>query len=363
MAKTAAKKTTKAKPGKVAAKAKPAAKAEKTAAAKPKAVAPFAMVAGAAGGTEVFEKKAITPGKPKKGEALIRHNAIGINFIDVYQRSGLYPAPGGYPAIFGSEGAGVVEAVGAGVSHVKPGDRVAYTTPGGAYATHRIIDAAKLVKIPAGVSDDDAAGAMLKGLTAQYLIHDCYKAKAGDMVLVHAAAGGVGLIAGQWLASKGVIAIGTAGGKEKCKLAKANGYAHVIDYKSEDFVEKVAKITKGKGVAAVYDSVGKDTYPGSLKCLRKFGTFVSFGQSSGVVADFKLADLAANGSLFATRPTLFAFIAEREQLEKRAKQLFSVMSSGKVKIAVNQTFALDKVADAHKALESRKTTGQSILHP
>lgn len=335
----------------------------KNATARAAAGEPFAMVANEAGGASVFRKTAIEPARPKKGEVLVRHSAIGVNFIDVYQRTGLYPAPGGYPAILGSEAAGVVEAIGAGVAGLKPGDRVAYTLPGGAYATHRIIAADRLVKIPRGVSDEDAAGAMLKGLTAQYLIHDCYRVKAGDTVLFHAAAGGVGLIAGQWLKAKGVTVIGTAGGPAKCKLAKANGYAHVIDYRSEDFVERVNKLTRGQGVAAVYDSVGKDTYPGSLKVLRKFGTFVAFGQSSGVATDFKLADLAANGSLFATRPTLFHFIAERAELEKRARQLFSVISSGKVKIAVNQTFALGDVAKAHQALEGRQTTGQTVLIP
>ncbi|MEZ5872657.1 MAG: quinone oxidoreductase [Nitratireductor sp.] len=349
------------KPKKTAkAAAKPAAKIVAKAA---KPVEPFAIVAHEAGGPSVFKKETIVPAKPKKGEVLIRHTAIGVNFIDVYQRTGLYPAPGGYPAILGSEGAGVVEVVGAGVAGLKPGDRVAYTLPGGAYATHRIIAADRLLKLAKGVSDEVAAASMLKGLTAQYLIHDCYKVKAGDTVLVHAAAGGVGLIVGQWLRAKGVIAIGTAGGAAKCKLAKANGYKHVIDYRSEDFVEAVNKITKGKGVAAVYDSVGKDTYPGSLKVLRKFGTFVSFGQSSGPITDFKLADLSANGSLFATRPTLFAFIADREQLEKRAKQLFSMIASGKVKIAVNQKFKLADTAKAHQALEGRGTTGQTILLP
>lgn len=324
---------------------------------------PFAMVADEAGNASVFKKQSIKLTKPRKGQALIRHTAIGLNFIDVYQRSGLYPAPGGHPAILGCEGAGIVEAVGAGVSGLKAGDRVAYTIPGGAYASHRIIAADQLVKVPKNVSDEDAAAAMLKGLTAQYLIHDCYKAKAGDTVLVHAAAGGVGLIAGQWLRAKGVTAIGTAGGPEKCKLAKNAGYAHVIDYRKEDFVQRVAKITKKAGVAAVYDSVGKDTYPGSLKCLRPFGTFVSFGQSSGMIEGFNLGDLAANGSLFVTRPMLFHFIAQRSELEKRARQLFSMIGSGKVNIQVNQTFPLAKVAQAHRALEGRKTTGQTILIP
>lgn len=346
-----AKKTTKK-----AAAAKPAAKGKPAA-----APAPYAMVAEKAGGPSVFKKVPLDLPKPKKGEVLIRHTAIGVNFIDVYQRTGLYQVP--YPAILGNEAAGVVEAVGAGVKGLKVGDRVAYVVTGGAYASHRIIAAERLVKVPAKVEDADAAAAMLKGLTVQYLLNDCYKVKAGDTVLFHAAAGGVGLLAGQWLKAKGVTAIGTAGGPEKCKLAKANGYAHVIDYKAKDFVAEVKRLTKGKGVPAVYDSVGKDVYPGSLEVLRPFGKWVLFGQSSGLVTDFKLADLAANGSLSVQRPTLFHFIAERDELEKRARQLFSMMGSGKVKIAVNQTFALSDVAKAHRALEGRQTTGQTVLIP
>jgi NADPH2:quinone reductase len=322
---------------------------------------PYAMFAERAGGAEVFAKREIELAKPGKGQVLVRQTAVGINFIDVYQRSGLYPAPGGYPALLGGEAAGVVEAVGPGVPGLKKGDRVAYTTGSGAYASHRLMAAAPLVKIPAGISDEVAAAAMLKGLTAQYLIHDSYKVRKGDLVLVHAAAGGVGSILGQWLKAKGAIAIGTAGGPEKVAMAKKDGYRHVIDYRNQDFVEEVKKITKGKGVAAVYDSVGKDTYPGSLKVLRKFGTFVSFGQSSGVATDFKLLDLAANGSLFAQRPTLFSYIAERSELEKRSRQLFAVLKSGKVKIRIHQSFPLEDVAKAHQALESRGTTGQTIL--
>lgn len=323
----------------------------------------YAMVAETAGNSKVFQKQEIRIPNPKKGDALIRHTAIGVNFIDIYQRTGLYPAPGGFPAILGGEGAGIVEAVGKGVTGLKVGDRVAYTQPGDAYASHRTIAADRLIKVPDGVSDEVAAASMLKGLTAHYLIHDCYNARKGDTVLVHAAAGGVGLILGQWLADKGVTAIGTAGGKEKCKLAKRNGYAHVIDYRSEDFVAKVMRITKKQGVAAVYDSVGKDTYPGSLQVLRKFGMFVSFGQSSGVVTDFKLADLAANGCLFTTRPSLFPFIDTRAELVRRSRQLMAMIESGKIKIQVNQTFPLSKIAQAHNALEGRKTTGQTVLVP
>ncbi len=322
----------------------------------------IAMVAKEAGGSRVFKKEDIEVPKPKKGEVLIRQTAIGLNFIDVYQRSGLYPPPGGeFPVILGSEGAGVVQGIGAGVTGLRPGDKVAYTTPGGAYASHRVIDATKLVKIPSGMDDKVIAAAMLKGLTAQYLIHDSYKVKAGDTVLVHAAAGGVGLIVGQWLKAKGVTAIGTAGSKEKCALARRNGYTKVIDYTKQDFVDEVRKITKGAGVQAVYDSVGKTTYPGSLKCLAPHGTFVSFGQSSGMIEDFKLSDLSQYGSLYATRPTLFSFIAERKELERRSKMLFKAIKDKDVKIAVNQTFDLEKVKDAHDALEKRQTTGQTVL--
>ena len=323
----------------------------------------YAMIAEAAGNANVFKRSEIELPKPKKGEVLIRHTAVGVNFIDVYQRSGLYPAPGGYPAILGCEGAGVVEAIGRGVDGLKEGDRVAYTIPGGGYASHRIIAADRLVKVPKDVSDKVAAAAMLKGLTAQYLIHDCYKPKKDDTVLVHAAAGGVGLIVGQWLKDKDVTAIGTAGGPEKCKLAKKAGYTHVIDYRKDDFVAKTMRLTKKEGVAAVYDSVGKDTYPGSLEILKNFGTFVGFGQSSGVAADFKMGDLAAYGSLFATRPTLFHFIAEEKELTKRARQLFKMIGDGKIEIQINQTYALKDVAKAHRDLEGRKTTGQTILIP
>jgi NADPH:quinone reductase len=323
----------------------------------------YAMVIDQAGGPELFHRVDVDLRKPKKGEALIRHTAIGLNFIDVYQRSGLYPPPGGHPAILGSEGAGVVLAVGAGVTRLKKGDRIAYTTPGGAYASHRIIAADRLVKVPKGVSDEEAAGAMLKGLTAHYLLHDCYKARAGDTVLVHAAAGGVGQLLGQWLKAKGVTAIGTAGGRDKCEIARSLGYDHVIDYRKNDFVEQVMKFTRKAGVAAVYDSVGKSTYPGSLLVLRKFGAFVSFGQSSGMIENFKLADLAANGSLFATRPTLFHFISEEMELERRARQLFRAISAGHVSINVNQSFPLAELREAHRALEGRETTGQTILIP
>ncbi len=323
----------------------------------------YSMIAAKVGGTGVFKKEASIVGRPKKGQLVVRHTAIGLNFIDIYQRSGLYPAPGGYPATLGSEAAGVVEGMGAGTVGFRLGDRIAYTVPGGAYCTHRIIEADKVVKVPRGISDEVAAAAMLKGLTAQYLINDCYRPKKDDVVLFHAAAGGVGLIAGQWLAAKGVTTIGTAGGPQKVRLAREAGYTHVIDYKKSDFVARTMRITKKQGVAAVYDSVGKDTYPGSLQVLGKFGTFVSFGQSSGPIDGFNLGDLAANGSLCAIRPTLFHYIDTKQELARRARQLFKMITDGHVKIQINQTFPLKKVGKAHKELARRGTTGQTILIP
>ncbi len=323
----------------------------------------YAMVAIRAGGPEVFEKREFEPRPPGPGEALVRHTAIGINFIDVYQRTGLYPVASGMPATLGLEAAGVVEAIGANVSQVSEGDRVAFTGAPGCYATHNTLIADKLVRLPDEISDAEAAGCMLKGLTAQYLIFSSYPVKSGETVLFHAAAGGVGLIAGQWLSALGVQTIGTAGSPEKVQLALDNGYAHCINYSEDFFVDRVMELTDGAGVPAVYDSVGKSTYPGSLQVLQKFGTFVSFGQSSGMIEDFKLGDLSANGSLYAIRPTLFHYIDTREELEKRSAMLFDVMAAGKVKIAVNQTFALEDVADAHRTLESRQTTGQTVLLP
>jgi NADPH:quinone reductase len=344
--------------------AKASKKNKKPAKAETKAPAEqYAIVIAEPGGAGKFKKEKLDLPKPGKGQVLIRHTAVGLNFIDVYFRSGLYPAPGGFPAVLGSEGAGIVVKTGAGVTHVKAGDRVAYTVGGGAYATHRLIAGDRLVRIPAGIPDEIAAAVMLKGLTAHYLIHDCYPARKGDTVLFHAAAGGVGLIACQWLAAKGVTVIGTAGGKAKCDLALKNGCTHVIDYTRKDFVKEVMRLTKNQGVPAVYDSVGKSTYPGSLKVLRPFGTFVSFGQSSGLIENFKLSDLATNGSLFATRPTLFTFISTHEALAKRCRALFSVIASGQVKIAVNQTYPLKDVAKAHRALEGRETTGQTVFIP
>lgn len=315
------------------------------------------------GSADVLTWEHVEVGEPGPGEARIRHTAIGLNFIDTYFRSGLYPAPDGVPFIPGNEGAGNVQTVGEGVSHIKPGDRVAYVGPLGAYAQERIIPADRLVVIPDAIDDKAAAGMMLKGMTAQYLLRQTFNVGPETTLLFHAAAGGVGLIAGQWAAHLGATVIGTAGSEDKVDLAKANGYQHVINYRTENFVERVKEITAGKGCDVVYDSVGKDTYPGSLDCLKPRGLWVSFGQSSGPIQDFNLALLAQKGSLFATRPTLFSYIATREQLEMTSGDLFDVVSKGVVKIAVNQEYRLADAVQAHTDLEGRKTTGTTVLIP
>ncbi|MBD8875987.1 quinone oxidoreductase family protein [Roseibium polysiphoniae] len=315
------------------------------------------------GGPEVLTWEKVEIGEPGPGEVCIRHTAIGLNFIDTYFRSGLYPAPAGLPFIPGNEGAGVVLTVGEGVSHVAPGDRVAYVGPLGAYAQERIVPGDRLVAIPDGIEDKTAAGMMLKGMTAQYLLRQTFDVTPETTLLFHAAAGGVGLIAGQWAAHLGATVIGTAGSAEKVELAKANGYQHVINYRDEDFVERVKEITDGKGCDVVYDSVGKDTYPGSLDCLKARGVWVSFGQSSGPITDFNLGLLGTKGSLFATRPTLFSYIASRADLEATAGDLFDVVGKGIVKIGVNQEYRLADAAQAHKDLEGRKTTGTTVLIP
>jgi len=301
-------------------------------------------------------------GRPKAGEALVRHAAIGLNYIDTYQRSGLYPLA--MPSGAGTEAAGVVEAVGRGVKHVKPGDRVAYAGgPVGAYSEARIMPAARLIKLPRGISDEQAAAMMLKGMTTEYLLCRTYPVKKGETVLFHAAAGGVGLIAGQWLKALGAVAIGTAGGAAKCRLAKAHGYAHVIDYTKQNFVEQVKRLTKGQGVPVVYDSVGKSTWDGSLDCLAPRGVLVSFGNASGAVASFAPGVLAAKGSLYLTRPSLITYTASRKDLELSARRLFAMVTSGKVKIEVNQRYPLKQAAKAHRDLEGRKTTGSTVLIP
>ncbi|MEM1045086.1 MAG: quinone oxidoreductase [Pseudomonadota bacterium] len=315
------------------------------------------------GGPEVLTWENVDVGDPGPGEARIRHSAIGLNFIDTYFRSGLYPAPTGLPFIPGNEGAGVVEAVGEGVSHVAVGDRVAYAGGLGAYAQARVMPAGGLVKVPEGVSDDEAAAMMLKGMTARYLLRSTFRIGPETTLLFHAAAGGVGSIAGQWARKIGATSIGTVSSDEKADRARANGYTHVINYKTENFVDRVKEITGGKGCDVVYDSVGKDTFPASLDCLRPLGMWVSFGQSSGALPDVNLGILAHKGSLFATRPTLFSYVAERADLEETANDLFSVVANGDVKIEVNQTYALQDAQKAHEDLEGRRTTGQTVLKP
>ena len=311
----------------------------------------YAMVATAPGGPEVLERREIATPEPGPGEARVRHGAVGLNFLDVYHRSGLYPWTVERDLVPGSEAAGVVEAVGPGVAGIAPGDRVAYTVPLGAYASARVIAADRLVRIPPGVTDAQAASLMLKGLTAHYLIHSTFPVEPGMSVLVQAAAGGVGLILGQWLAAKGVTAIGTAGGPEKVALARAHGYAEVIDYRAGDFAPRVREITGGEGVHAVYDSTGRDTWRGSLACLRTRGAFVNFGQSSGMIEGFTLADLA-RGSFTACRPVLFHYITTPDELRARAEALFAAVLSGAIRAEVRQSHSLADVAAAHRALSN-----------
>lgn len=322
-----------------------------------------AILVNETGGPEVLTPTDVVVGAPGAGEALVAHKAIGVNFIDCYYRSGLYPAPAGLPFIPGNEGSGVVEAVGPGVEHVKPGDRVAYVGTLGSYAEKRLVAADRLVKLPDGISDETAAAMMLKGMTVQYLLRRTFDVKPGTTILFHAAAGGVGLIAGQWAKHLGATVIGTAGGADKCALAEAHGYDHVIDYRAGDFVARVKELTGGAGVDVVYDSVGKDTFPGSLDCLRPLGLWVSFGNASGNVPPFPIGMLGAKGSLFATRPTLFTHIAKRADLEAIAGDLFDVVRSGVVKIEIRNRYALSDAASAHRDLEGRKTTGASVLLP
>ncbi len=301
-------------------------------------------------------------GEPGPGEARIRHAACGLNFIDVYFRNGSYPQP--LPGGLGKEGAGIVEAVGPGVTEVKPGDRVAYAGgPNEAYSEVRLIPVAVLVKVPDAIGLDTAAAMMLQGLTVQYLFRQTFPLKGGETILFHAAAGGVGLIACQWARALGVTMIGTVGSDEKAALAKAHGCTHTINYNTENFVERVKELTDGKGVPVVYDSIGKDTFIGSLDCLAPLGMMVSFGSASGPVPPFGLNELASRGSLFVTRPSLFAYASKRAALEVMAAELFAMVESGKVKIEINQRYALADVAQAHTDLEARKTTGSTILIP
>lgn len=319
----------------------------------------------APGGPEVLRLVEVEVGDPGPGEVRIRHHAIGLNFIDVYHRTGLYPMP--LPARLGMEGAGVVEAVGQGVTHLAVGDRVAYASqPPGSYCDVRVMPAMNVCRLPDAISFEEGAAMMLKGLTAQYLLKHSRPVEGlqpGDFVLFHAAAGGVGLIACQWARALGLRLIGTAGTDDKCALAIANGAEHCINYRTQNFVERVKAITGGRGVKVVYDSVGKDTWDGSLDCLAPFGLMVSFGNASGPVPPFAPGILGPKGSLYVTRQTLFSHITSRERTQAMADDLFGVVTSGQVKIYVEQRFALAQVQDAHRALEARQTTGSTVLLP
>lgn len=314
------------------------------------------------GGPEVLKWEEVEVAEPGPGQARLRQTAVGLNFIDVYHRTGLYP-PASLPAIPGMEGVGVVEAVGEGVSNVKPGDRVAYASPPmGSYAEARLMPADRLVIVPDGIDDRQAAAMTLQGMTAQFLLRSTYRVKAGETILVHAAAGGVGTILCQWASHLGATVIGTVGSDEKAELARAAGCAHPIVYTRENFVGRVREITDGKGVPVVYDSVGKTTFQGSLDCLRPRGFMILFGQSSGAVPPLDPSVLA-KGSLYLTRPTLFTYVARPEELAASAAELFDVVSKGAVRIDVRQTYALKDAAQAHRDLEARKTTGSTVLLP
>ncbi len=313
------------------------------------------------GGPEVLQTETVEVGTPGPGEVRLRHRAIGVNFIDTYVRSGLYPAS--LPSGLGTEAAGVVEAVGAGVGHVRPGDRVAYNTGPGSYAEARVVPADRVLKLPDGVSDQAAAAVLLKGLTVHSLIRRTYPVKAGDTVLWHAAAGGVGLIAAQWLKALGVRVIGTAGSEEKAARARAAGCEHVIVYTREDFQRRVRELTGGAGVPVVYDSVGKATFEGSIDCLQPLGMMVSFGNASGTVPPVDVGMLGRKGSLFLTRPSVFHYVAKRADLERAAGELFDALARGIVKPELGATFPLARAADAHRALEGRGTTGSLVLLP
>lgn len=314
------------------------------------------------GGPQVLTVEDLPTGEPGPGEVLLRQRAAGVNFIDTYYRSGLYKAPS-MPFIAGAEGAGDVLAVGPGVTTVKPGDRVAYSASLGGYAAERLFPADRLVALPDAITYEQAASMMLKGMTAQYLLRRTFPVKPGHVVLVHAAAGGVGLILCQWAKALGATVIGTVGSSEKAELAKAHGADHVINYRTENFTARVAEITDGAKCHVVYDGVGKDTFPGSLDCLRPLGMWVSFGNASGAVEPFPILMLAQKGSLFATRPTLFNYIEKREDLVETAADLFDVVSHGVVTVGINQRYPLTEARKAHEDLESRATTGSSVLIP
>ena len=315
------------------------------------------------GGPEVLTYEEVDAPEPGPGQIRIRQRACGLNFIDTYFRTGLYPSPAGLPFIPGHEGAGEVIAVGPGVTDLKVGDRVTYVLGPGGYAAERVLPAERALKLPEGISFEQAAGMMLKGMTACYLLRRLFKVEKGMNVLIHAAAGGVGVIACQWANMLGANVIGTVGSREKAEIAKANGCQHVILYRDEDFAARVKEITGGKLCEVVYDGVGRATFPASLDCLRPRGMFVSYGNASGAIEAFNINLLQAKGSLFVTRPTLIHYAATREDYLGLANELFDVVASGKVKIPVKQTYALKDAAKAHRDLESRATTGSSILVP
>ncbi len=321
---------------------------------------PHAIRVHAYGGPEVLQWEEVQVGDPGPGQAKIKQHAAGVNFIDIYHRTGLYPQPA-FPFTPGSEGAGQVIAVGEGVTDVAPGDRVAYAGPLGGYAEERLIPADRLVKLPGDISYETAAAMMLQGMTVRYLIKQTYPVTKDSIILWHAAAGGVGLIACQWASDIGATIIGTVGSEEKAKLAKAHGCTHTINYRTEDFVARVKELTGGRGVDVAYDSVGKDTFPGSLDCIKPRGLWVSFGNSSGPVPPFEIGILAQKGSLYATRPTLFTHIATRKALLETAGDLMDMVSLGKVKIQVSKTYPMAEAAQAHRDLESRATTGSVVL--
>jgi NADPH2:quinone reductase len=322
-----------------------------------------AIIMHETGGPEVLRWEDYDPGQPGEGEVLVRHEAMGLNFIDVYHRTGIYPLPS-LPAVPGLEGAGIVEAIGPKVTEFVVGDRIVYdAVPPGAYAQVRLIPAHRLVKLPEQISFQQGAAMMLQGMTARYLLRACYKVKNGDRILIHAAAGGVGLIVCQWARHLGATVIGTVGSEEKAELARAHGCHHTILYNDEDFAARTREITEGQGVDVVYDSVGRTTFMKSLDCLRPMGMMVSFGQSSGGVEPFDLGILAAKGSLFLTRPSLMVYTEKRDALLEHARDLFEVVESGAVKIEVKQTYPLSEAAQAHRDLEARKTTGSTILLP
>ena len=314
------------------------------------------------GGPEALKWEVIEVGTPGPGEVRVRQTAIGLNYIDVYSRTGFYPQPS-LPFIPGVEAAGVITAIGEGVKDLKVGRRVAYAGPIGAYAEERLIAADRVVRLPAGLSDEVAASIMLKGMTAQYLLRRTYEVGPETTLLFHAAAGGVGLIACQWAASLGATVIGTVGSAGKALIARAHGCTHVINYREDDYVTMVKAYTKGQGVDVVYDLIGKDTFPASLDCLKPLGMWVSFGQASGPVPEFKITLLSQKGSLYATRPSLHHYTASRKDLVAAANDLFDVIGSGKVKVSVNQTYPLAKAARAHQDLEARLTTGSTVLLP